>query len=94
MQARHAILALPPLHHHTPIIILRGCTPIILGSTTHTTARILGAGAPGIVVGDIQVGLTMGGGIAAGGGDDNHLFEREQHSSKNRLRWRREWVRQ
>ena len=69
MQARHAILALPP-HHHSPIIILRGCTPIILGSTTLTSARIHGAGAPGIVVGDIRVGLTMDGGIAAGGGDD------------------------
>ena len=75
MQAHHAIRARPFLHHHrTPIIILRGCTPIILGSTTLTSARIQdGAGALGIGVGDIQVGPTVDGAIAAGGGDITSL---------------------
>ena len=63
------MLGLLPLHHHTPIIILRGFMPTI-PTTALILVRIRGVGAPGIEVGGIQVGPTMDGDIAVGGGDN------------------------
>ena len=76
------MLGLLPLHHPTPIIILQGFMPTI-PTTALISARIRGVGAPGIVVGGIQVGATMDGDIAAGGGDATvSLSKKKRHNAK------------